>query len=102
MMQAGSLVFSILIVGVFLTLCSDLLGIPGQAEGGTSSKQPAKCQLSVDPGTGNKKLTVYYYNIKTKKCETFIYRGSGGNENRFQKKKNCVIECQLGVKPLPS
>nr|XP_008123660.1 PREDICTED: kunitz-type serine protease inhibitor LmKTT-1c-like [Anolis carolinensis] len=94
MMQAGSLVFSILIVGVFLTLCSDLLGIPGQAEGGTSSKQPAKCQLPADAGTGNKKLNVYYYNIKTKKCLSFVYRGSGGNENRFLRKKDCVTTCQ--------
>ncbi|XP_062817008.1 kunitz-like toxin PcKuz3 [Anolis carolinensis] len=101
-MQPGSLVFSILIVGVFLTLCSDLLGIPGQAEGGKSSKQPAKCQLPVDPGTGNKKIKAYYYSTRTNKCESFIYHGSGGNENRFLKRLKCTVVCQIGEKSLAS
>ncbi|KHJ42566.1 Kunitz/Bovine pancreatic trypsin inhibitor domain protein [Trichuris suis] len=38
-------------------------------------------------------FTKYYYNKESKKCETFVYGGCQGNENRFDTLEECEAKC---------
>lgn len=35
----------------------------------------------------------FYFDLRTKKCQPFYYKGCGGNENRFDTKANCMMMC---------
>ncbi|KAJ9575684.1 hypothetical protein L9F63_007443 [Diploptera punctata] len=37
----------------------------------------------------------YYFNMKTKKCEQFVYSGCGGNNNRFETLEECKKLCSI-------
>ncbi|XP_066557887.1 inter-alpha-trypsin inhibitor [Amia ocellicauda] len=47
----------------------------------------------MDPGTGDKFLFRLFYNKITKRCEPFMYKGNGGNGNRFITDKMCMKNC---------
>ena len=57
------------------------------------------CTLPQDAGpcTPPQKVTRYYFNSKTGKCEKFLYGGCRGNENRFSMKKECEQACDKKV-----
>nr|ABI52641.1 Kunitz domain [Argas monolakensis] len=47
----------------------------------------------------------YYHNPKTKQCEAFTFHGCGGNNNRFNTKRECERFCRVkpdGICGLPS
>ncbi|PRD22731.1 UNVERIFIED_CONTAM: Kunitz-type U19-barytoxin-Tl1a [Trichonephila clavipes] len=53
-----------------------------------------KCAKPVDEGgpcLGH--IEMFFYDLKTKKCQTFFWRGCGGNDNRFSTKEDCEAEC---------
>ncbi|VDM57909.1 unnamed protein product, partial [Angiostrongylus costaricensis] len=35
----------------------------------------------------------FYFDLRTKKCQPFYYKGCGGNQNRFDTKANCMMMC---------
>ncbi|PIO12222.1 hypothetical protein AB205_0123190, partial [Aquarana catesbeiana] len=51
------------------------------------------CEQPLDPGKCKKHMQHYYYDQKTGTCETFIYRGCGGNNNNFATKGDCEAFC---------
>ncbi|XP_076348776.1 uncharacterized protein LOC143246253 isoform X2 [Tachypleus tridentatus] len=51
------------------------------------------CHLPSDTGPCKAHFTNYYYNSENKRCEEFIYRGCGGNENNFKTKVECEETC---------
>ncbi len=51
------------------------------------------CKLPKAVGSCDRKMKMYYFNAKTKKCEKFIYSGCDGNDNRFIRLKKCKKEC---------
>lgn len=61
--------------------------------------RPAKyCSLSMDPGEMcpdgmERKLVVWYFSPRTRHCSEFIYKGCGGNRNRFNDYNSCIAEC---------
>ncbi|XP_073488720.1 carboxypeptidase inhibitor SmCI-like [Aquarana catesbeiana] len=51
------------------------------------------CEQPLDPGSCKKHMQHYYYDHKMGTCETFIYRGCGGNSNNFATKGDCEAFC---------
>ncbi|XP_011195135.1 kunitz-like toxin PcKuz3 [Zeugodacus cucurbitae] len=39
-------------------------------------------------------VSSFAYNPVARKCEEFIYGGCGGNDNRFDTKKECELTCR--------
>ncbi|KAK2161324.1 hypothetical protein NP493_1590g00049 [Ridgeia piscesae] len=64
-------------------------GLECVAPGGTDV-----CQLPKLPGPCKGSFLSWFYNVKTKKCETFIYGGCKGNGNRFKSKAECEKKCK--------
>lgn len=54
-----------------------------------------ECYQPKDKGSGDLWLMRYYYNWREQKCLRFIYKGSGGNTNRFETKEECNRRCVL-------
>ena len=51
------------------------------------------CTLPADAGTGPKFDVEVYYDSKQDMCLPFLYKGEGGNQNRFQNEKECIRNC---------
>lgn len=51
------------------------------------------CNQQPDPGYCYAYIPQYFYNATSNKCETFIYGGCPGNENRFRSKEKCMETC---------
>lgn len=51
------------------------------------------CKLDSDGGTGSTPDTAIYYDFKDDNCYPFIYKGQGGNQNRFTNERDCVRNC---------
>lgn len=53
------------------------------------------CRMTQDPGTtcGTNTLTRYSFNTNTRVCESFTYRGCGGNRNNFASMTQCSNFC---------
>nr|XP_022309869.1 kunitz-type serine protease inhibitor textilinin-2-like [Crassostrea virginica] len=54
-----------------------------------------ECYQRSDKGQGHGWLLRYYYNYNKQKCLRFIYRGKGGNSNRFRSREECSRRCML-------
>jgi papilin len=52
------------------------------------------CSLPAVEGDCYARLTNYFFNSETKKCETFIYHGCNGNANNFESEEECQQKCQ--------
>ncbi|XP_029010370.1 BPTI/Kunitz domain-containing protein [Betta splendens] len=57
------------------------------------SAVPEFCNLKYDEGSGTKFLAFLFYNSTTGQCNPFIYKGEGGNANRFRSDKDCIKNC---------
>ena len=53
-----------------------------------------KCILESDPGFCLLHVEKFFYNSKSRQCESFVYNGCGGNENNFQSKNECERSCR--------
>ncbi|XP_068094576.1 actinia tenebrosa protease inhibitors-like isoform X2 [Hyperolius riggenbachi] len=51
------------------------------------------CTLDQEPGPCQAHMERYYYDKKTKSCQTFVYGGCQGNRNNFQTLKDCIHTC---------
>nr|P81548.1 RecName: Full=PI-actitoxin-Axm2b; Short=PI-AITX-Axm2b; AltName: Full=Kunitz-type proteinase inhibitor AXPI-II [Anthopleura aff. xanthogrammica] len=51
------------------------------------------CLLPSDGGVCRGRFTNYYYNSRTRRCETFRYGGCGGNANNFHTLRQCQATC---------
>ena len=56
----------------------------------------------MQPGTGNSKLTRWYFNQNTRQCLQFTYSGSGGNGNNFVGEMDCATRCPVFRNPCPN
>ena len=41
----------------------------------------------------------FFYDQQLKQCSSFLYRGCGGNDNRFDEESQCIDKC-LTEKPV--
>ncbi|KFD46291.1 hypothetical protein M513_12826 [Trichuris suis] len=51
------------------------------------------CGQPADTGNCRGKEQKWFFNPRTRKCETFIYGGCGGNSNNFGSKQQCETVC---------
>ncbi|XP_060602940.1 uncharacterized protein LOC132756012 [Ruditapes philippinarum] len=54
---------------------------------------PRRCLDGPESGYGGRTVGAYYFNTKTRTCKKFLYRGMGGNLNRYYHLKQCHTEC---------
>uniref|UniRef100_A0A3Q0QYQ6 BPTI/Kunitz inhibitor domain-containing protein n=1 Tax=Amphilophus citrinellus TaxID=61819 RepID=A0A3Q0QYQ6_AMPCI len=60
----------------------------------TFSSHPTDfCLLAADEGHGLNFNFAVHYEVDKDQCSPFIYRGEGGNANRFQNEKDCLRNC---------
>ncbi|XP_056242324.1 BPTI/Kunitz domain-containing protein isoform X2 [Seriola aureovittata] len=57
------------------------------------SAVPEFCQLPSDAGEGTSFLFFVYYDPVKDQCDPFIYKGEGGNANRFVNERQCIRNC---------
>uniref|UniRef100_A0A3Q4HPN0 BPTI/Kunitz inhibitor domain-containing protein n=1 Tax=Neolamprologus brichardi TaxID=32507 RepID=A0A3Q4HPN0_NEOBR len=69
---------------IFSVLCSDCLifSIPSD-----------KCHLTPNEGHGSSFNFAVYYDSTKDQCSPFIYKGEGGNANRFENEAECMRNC---------
>ncbi|CAF2511166.1 unnamed protein product [Rotaria sp. Silwood2] len=53
------------------------------------------CQLRPDPGLCYASIEQYYFNTQSRSCQTFIWGGCGGNQNRFSSREECERVCSV-------
>jgi len=52
------------------------------------------CKLAKDVGRCRAAKPMFYFNMETKRCEGFLYKGCGGNANKFENLEECHEACQ--------
>ncbi|XP_068170048.1 BPTI/Kunitz domain-containing protein [Antennarius striatus] len=61
------------------------------------SNIPALCHLPHDQGEGENYNFALYYDGAKDECYPFIYKGQGGNANRFDNERHCMRNCSTKV-----
>jgi hypothetical protein len=60
----------------------------------TVNKLSGQCLLNKNSGKGTAFNSRVFYNKKTGGCESFLYKGKGGNKNNFQSMYDCYNTCE--------
>lgn len=68
-------------------------GIYQSGNDGERPSQPPQCQLVPDRGPCRGYYQHWYYQPGENQCQTFIYGGCGGNNNRFDEREDCEATC---------
>ncbi|XP_049430298.1 BPTI/Kunitz domain-containing protein [Epinephelus fuscoguttatus] len=61
------------------------------------SDRPEFCSLPHNEGEGSSFTFALYYDPTKDQCNPFLYKGQGGNANRFQNERECIRNCSLNV-----
>lgn len=56
------------------------------------------CYSLKDEGLCFVNVICYYFNLRYKICDVFIYIGCGGNDNNFVSKEDCRCVCVKGLR----
>lgn len=52
-----------------------------------------RCTHARDGGSGKEYNVKWYFNVKNLRCEQFVYKGQGGNDNQFETISDCERVC---------
>ncbi|KAJ6656053.1 hypothetical protein lerEdw1_004459 [Lerista edwardsae] len=80
---------AVILMGLLSTWL-ELVGV-----GKTSDVLPAVCKVPKEPGKCSDFRIRYYYDLKSKKCDKFVYTGCKGNANNFRTLEQCKQICRL-------
>lgn len=53
----------------------------------------AICHLAADPGPCYEYKERWFFDVRSGKCRIFVFRGCGGNKNRFSTEYECEKSC---------
>ncbi|XP_046397067.1 contactin-associated protein-like 2 isoform X2 [Ischnura elegans] len=85
---------------IVASICINLLSLWHSSKAETGSND-VRCELVPDGGPCRGFTHMWYYNKNLGKCETFIYGGCKGNDNRFTSEYECLFHCGGGGHTLP-
>ncbi|XP_039615340.1 putative Kunitz-type serine protease inhibitor isoform X2 [Polypterus senegalus] len=71
-----------------------------EREAALKAIQTAFCNENMDEGTGSSVFHMYYYSSTDSTCYPFIYKGEGGNNNRFDSDKECMKNCSSNTQDI--
>ncbi|XP_031167094.2 kunitz-type protease inhibitor 2 isoform X2 [Sander lucioperca] len=54
------------------------------------------CMVTSDPGPCRAAFPMFYYDASTASCQTFMYGGCRGNNNRYGSEEECLSRCSTG------
>lgn len=57
------------------------------------------CADPADPGPCKATIPRFFFNVRTGRCQAFLYGGCRGNHNRFLSLEECRQRCLPGVPP---
>ncbi|VDN53839.1 unnamed protein product [Dracunculus medinensis] len=57
------------------------------------------CNLPLAAGEGNANVERFYYDILSRSCRTFVYKGLKGNQNNFLTLGKCRLQCEALENP---
>lgn len=60
----------------------------------SSIKTEDKCLLPMDIGPCKMAKKMFYFNVATRTCSSFLFGGCKGNENRFSSLEDCESSCR--------
>ncbi|XP_041650599.1 papilin-like [Cheilinus undulatus] len=66
----------------------------------TCASTPDFCRLPQDEGSGNQFIFSVYYDATNDRCIPFLYKGEGGNANRFTNERECIRNCSANSEKL--
>lgn len=52
-----------------------------------------QCTATPDPGPCRAAFPMYYYDPKANSCQSFMYGGCRGNQNRYDSMDKCLKHC---------
>ncbi|XP_030254086.1 kunitz-type protease inhibitor 2 isoform X2 [Sparus aurata] len=58
-----------------------------------STEHKGHCVGTPDPGPCRAAFTMFYYDASTSTCQSFIYGGCRGNNNRYSSLEECMASC---------
>nr|NP_651145.2 uncharacterized protein Dmel_CG17380 [Drosophila melanogaster]AAF56135.2 uncharacterized protein Dmel_CG17380 [Drosophila melanogaster] len=61
--------------------------------GTSTALRHERCSFIANPGPCKGNFEMFAYDMDNNVCVEFIYGGCGGNPNRFQTKKECILLC---------
>jgi hypothetical protein len=64
--------------------------------GGSGGGSGEVCRQPIAPGNCNAYFPAYGFNVDSGFCESFVYGGCGGNDNRFDALQECLDTCDPG------
>ncbi|KAH7973336.1 boophilin-G2 [Rhipicephalus sanguineus] len=79
-----------------------LLALVGTAL--AARKFEKECRSAKDPGFCQARISMWWFNAESGKCEEFYYGGCGGNDNKYETKELCMENCgteKLILRPHP-
>lgn len=58
------------------------------------------CKLNSDGGEGDQFLFSLFYDAAEDRCSPFLYKGQGGNDNRFKNERDCIRNCSANAEDI--
>ncbi|XP_023153802.2 BPTI/Kunitz domain-containing protein [Amphiprion ocellaris] len=77
-----------------------LLGIVSAVFTISHSQRQDFCKLPPVEGEGSNFEFSLYYDVDKDQCTPFVYKGSGGNANRFVNERECMRNCSLNIEKI--
>nr|XP_046250335.1 BPTI/Kunitz domain-containing protein [Scatophagus argus] len=64
------------------------------------SNTPDFCRLPSAEGEGTNFNIKLFYNITADECNPFVFKGQGGNDNRFDNEIECIRNCSVNAEKI--